>query len=55
MANGARQPGATTELKAEGTFQDGHTADVTGAVFWSLSPTVTLTLSAHGNGQGLLP
>ena len=30
-------PGATTQLKAEGTFQDGHTSDVTQTVSWSLS------------------
>jgi hypothetical protein len=31
-------PGATTQLEAKGTFQDGHTADVTAAVSWSVSP-----------------
>src|SRR6202007_1861870 len=32
-------PGATTQLKAEGTFQDGHTADVSASVSWSISPS----------------
>jgi hypothetical protein len=31
-------PGATTQLTATGTFQDGHTADVTQAVSWAVSP-----------------
>jgi hypothetical protein len=32
-------PGATTQLTAEGTFQDGHTADVTASVSWVSSPS----------------
>ena len=35
----AVSPGATAQLQAEGTFQDGHTSDVTNAVSWSLSPS----------------
>jgi hypothetical protein len=38
-------PGATTQLKAQGTFEDGHTADVTEAVFWSLSPANIASVS----------
>jgi len=32
-------PGATTQLKAEGKFQDGHSADVTTSVAWTISPS----------------
>jgi hypothetical protein len=31
-------PGATAQLAAQGTFSDGHTADVTSSVSWSVSP-----------------
>jgi hypothetical protein len=31
-------PGATVQLKAEGTFDDGHSADVTASVGWAISP-----------------
>jgi len=31
--------GATTTLAAEGTFQDGHTADVTASVTWAVNPS----------------
>jgi hypothetical protein len=32
-------PGAATHLQAVGTFDDGHTADVTASVSWSVSPS----------------
>jgi len=31
-------PGVTAQLTAQGTFGDGHTADVTSSVSWSVSP-----------------
>jgi hypothetical protein len=39
-------PGATTQLTAQGTFQDGHTGDVTAAVSWSVSPVGIATVNA---------
>jgi hypothetical protein len=45
--------GATTQLKAEGTFQDGHTADVTASVSWGISPNGIATVGGvFGSGAG---
>jgi hypothetical protein len=39
-------PGATTQLQAQGTFQDGHTADVTATVSWGVTPFGLATVNA---------
>jgi hypothetical protein len=39
-------PGATTQLKAEGKFQDGHSADVTTSVAWTISPNDIASVGA---------
>jgi hypothetical protein len=47
-------PGATTQLKAEGTFQDGHTADVTASVSWATSPS-DIAMVRSGSFSSLAP
>ncbi len=38
--------GVTTQLTAKGTFQDGHTADVTAQVSWVITPSGAATVNA---------
>jgi hypothetical protein len=47
-------PGATVQLKAQGTFQDGHTADVTSSVAWSISPA-NIAMVRSGAFSSLAP
>ena len=48
-------PGATTQLKAEGTFSDGHTSDVTSLVSWMLTPPSEIATVGGGAFASMTP
>ena len=52
-ANATMQPLATLQLTATGTYSDGSTHDVTGAVAWSSSNNAVVTIDATGLAKAL--